>query len=190
MTIKKQYLYFFFAIVGLLAITLLIVQITKPQKSKSLFLNTIPLFNKKITPTPSPKTVFTATQTPQQTNLTALKNNFNSNLSLVERDKISQVLPVRINNFQTSTSLITTINLFTLASDPPESLRLEIYGVNYNNSTLTSDDAIAFKDSFLQIKKAILSRKINYKNLLLIYGNRQYIQDTATFWVKEFKLLD
>ena len=99
-------------------------------------------------------------------------------------------LPIYIDNFVTGTKINTTINVYSLVSDPPTSVRIEIYGPNYNNAGLLSEDAKAFKASFEEIKKYLKSKKVNLSNLQIIYGNRQYIQDTATLWVKEFKLLD
>ena len=38
-------------------------------------------------------------------------------------------------------------------TDPPTAIRIEIYGPNYNNTGLLSEDAKAFKASFEEIKK-------------------------------------
>ncbi len=110
--------------------------------------------------------------------------------SLIEKDKIFDYLPLRQENFATSVGINTTINIYSFAYDPDSSIRLEIYGINYNDSSLTGPNAIAFKESFLEAKKKLLAYKVVLKNLQIIYGNRQYIQDTAAFWVSAFKLLD
>lgn len=190
MDLNKKYFKPLAIIILIILIGFLIVFLSKPSTPKSLFLNTIPFLNKKSTAPSATENQFRSTGTPQQTNIQAISSGVDKSLSKIERDKVATVLPIRIEDFQTSTPLVTTINLYTLPSDPTESLRLEIYGINYNNSEIQGDDAIAFKDSFLQIKKLLLTRKINLHNVLFIYGNRQYIQDTATYWVNQFKLLD
>lgn len=110
--------------------------------------------------------------------------------SLIEKEKVFESLPLRQENFSTSTNLKTTINIYSLSFDPSASLRLEIYGPNYHDSLLTSPSALAFRESFLEAKKQLISKGVVLKNLQIIYGNRQYIQDTATYWVRSFKLLD
>lgn len=188
---KKKTIYIILGILGAFFMIFVVIRISSPKGNNSLFLNTIPLINKdsNITATPTP-TPFESTGTPPQTNYGKLKNSFESDLSQKEKDKLSSVLPLKFVEFKTSTPISTDINVYSLPSDPPESIRLEIYAINFNNFNITSDDAIAFKDSFIQVKKNIASKNINFNNLMIIYGNRQYIQDTATFWVKEFKLLD
>lgn len=188
---KKTSLYLFIAFLTIILVTFLVISLTKPKNPNSTFLNTIPLLNQNATLAPTSTTNnFQSTNTPPQTNMDNVQNKVDSNLSSVEKEKILSILPTRIDDFKTSTALVTTINLYSLPTDPLESVRLEIYNLNFNNSLLTSTDAIAFKDSFIEIKKILLVRKVNLKNLQIIYGNRQYIQDTATYWVNSFKLLD
>lgn len=188
---KKKTVYILSGVLGIFLLIFIVIRLTSPRGENSLFLNTIPLINKdsniNTSPTPIP---FESTETPPQTNFEKLKSNFETELSQKEKDKLSNILPLKFVDFKTSTSLSTDINIYSLPSDPEESIRLEVYGINFNNFNIASDDAIAFKDSFIQVKKNIASKNINFKNLMIIYGNRQYIQDTATYWVKEFKLLD
>lgn len=166
--------------------------LTKPKDSKNFFINSVPFLSNDSNklPTPTPTESFNGSGIPAQTNYKKVADQITSEVSSIEKEKIIDILPVRINNFDSGTQIKTTINVFTLASDPPQSVRIEIYGPNFNNSSLTSQDAFAFKNSFNEIKKVFAKNNVNLNNLQIIYGNRQYIQDTATFWVKEFKLLD
>ena len=188
---KKTYLYLLFSLLAIIIVTLIIVRNTKTTTPNSFFSNTIPLLDQKgQNQVEKPTIVYQKTNTPQQVNIKNIQNQVDRKLSGLEKDKIISLLPLRIDDFKTSTPLITTINLYSLSTDPPESLRFEIYNVNFNNLNITGNDAIAFKDSFIEVKKILLTKKVNLKNLQIIYGNRQYIQDTATSWVNSFKLLD
>ena len=161
------------------------------QDPKSFFQNTIPLLNQnKDQKISDEETTIYPPINPAQTNYQKVADQITNQVLEIEKDEIITDLPVRIDNFSTGTAITTTINVFTLVSDPPQSVRIEIYGPNYNNTGLLSEDAKAFKSSFEEIKKYFKSKKVNLNNLQIIYGNRQYIQDTATLWVKEFGLLN
>ncbi|OGD83755.1 hypothetical protein A2572_00860 [Candidatus Collierbacteria bacterium RIFOXYD1_FULL_40_9] len=167
------------------------IQRNKTGESKSFFLNTIPLLNQdNKTKSDDAKEVIYPPINPAQTNYQKVAEKITDQISEIEKDKMVDDLPIYIDNFVTGTKINTTINVYSLVSDPPTSVRIEIYGPNYNNAGLLSEDAKAFKASFEEIKKYLKSKKVNLSNLQIIYGNRQYIQDTATLWVKEFKLLD
>lgn len=190
MIIQKKYLYPLIAVLATFFVAYLFIVLTKPETRKSIFLNTIPLIGSKSTPIKPDQVIYQKTNTPSQTNINKITEQVDKATALSEKQKIAAVLPIRIDNFKTSTSLSTTINLYSLPSDPESTVRLEIYGLNFNNTSSKSEDALAFRDSFLQMKKTLLSRNLNLQNLQIIYGNRQYIQDTASLWTKEFKLLD
>lgn len=160
-------------------------------KTKKIITETIPLLNPKPTPQPT-KTIKSADNFYRipETNYQSIVNSPKTDLSINEIAKLSDYLPIRINDFITSNGTKTTINIYTISSDPNSVIRIEIYGVNFNNINSKSKDALAFRDSFLEAKKSLINRKVNLQNLEIIYGNRQYIQSTASYWVKEFKLLD
>lgn len=163
----------------------------KPTTSKNFFQNTIPLLsNKQGKSTDTNQDIIYPPINPQETKYNLVENQVADELSSIEKDKIVSDLPIRIEDIETNTPIQTTLNIFTLLTDPPQSIRIEIYGPNYNNSGLLSNDAKAFKTSFERAKKVVEEYKVNLKNLQIIYGNRQYIQDTATLWVKEFGLLN
>lgn len=170
-------------------ITLAIIQYRSQSTSLT---ETTPLIPTSVTPQAArPAAEITRSPgIPVQTDLQNVTKQIADEVSLLEKDKIFDSLPLRQENFVTSVGLKTTINIYSFAYDPDSSIRLEIYGLNYNDSTLTGSNAIAFKESFLEAKKKLLAQKVILKNLQIIYGNRQYIQDTATYWVSAFKLLD
>ncbi len=174
----------------ILVVLYVVVSLTKKSPPKATFLDTIPLISKEgdqessLTPTIYPPI------NPPQTNLKQLTTEINTSLSGNEKDKIIDSLPLYIKDFSTGTKINTTISVYTLLSDPAQSVRIEIYGPNYNSQDLTSEDAKSFVSSFQEVKKRLSSTKVNFQNLQIIYGNRQYIQDTASYWAKTLNLLN
>jgi energy-coupling factor transporter transmembrane protein EcfT len=187
----KKYYKIIIPTVFIFIFIIIIFWLTKPKDSKNFFINSVPFLNNNNSlPSTAPTETFKGVGIPAQTNYKKVVDQITNEVSSIEKEKIIDILPIRINDFNSETQINTTINVFTLASDPPQSARIEIYGPNFNNSSLTGQDAIAFKNSFNEIKQIFTKNNVNLNNLQIIYGNRQYIQDTATFWVKEFKLLD
>lgn len=180
-------------IVSVLILVFLLFFFLRSKKSavpNSIFLNTIPLLDRNTNQdTNKQEDIIYPPINPAKTNYQKVSSLIADQVSEVEKDKIGEDLPIRIDSFNTGTKINTTINVFSLVTDPPQSVRIEIYGPNYNNAGLLSEDAKAFKASFEEIKKYFKQKKVNLNNLQIIYGNRQYIQDTATLWVKEFNLL-
>ncbi len=184
-------------IIPIILIVILTIAIYLVNKSRnisspsSFFQNTIPLFYKQ--PNDSKNVadeIIYPPINPIQTNYKNITVQTTNELSEIEKDKIASDLPIYIDNFTTGSKINTTINIYELVSDPPTSIRIEIYGPNYNNTGQLSEDAKAFKASFQEVRKILKAKKINLNNLQIIYGNRQYIQDTATIWVKDFGLLN
>lgn len=189
---NKRKLYLTLAILVFLIIifTYFAVTVSKSPKTNSFFQNTIPLIGKENNQQAEEKPIIYPPTNPAQTNYKKIQSNIPDEVSEIEKDKIIGGLPIRIENLYTGTKITTTINVFSLPTDPLQSVRIEIYGPNYNNVGLLSEDAKAFKTSFEEIKKTFKDRGVNLKKLQIIFGNRQYIQDAATLWVKEFKLID
>lgn len=179
-----------FTLIFLVLMVFFFVQKSKTGESKSFFLNTIPLLDKNKTQQENQEVTIYPPVNPVKTNYQKVTEKITDQVSEIEKDKIAEDLPIYLDNFSTGTKINTTINIYSLISDPPTSVRIEIYGPNYNNAGLLSEDAKAFKVSFEEAKKYLRGKKINLNNLQIIYGNRQYIQDTATLWVKEFGLLN
>ena len=175
-----------------LFVSLVTLAILRYRSQKVAVTQTVPLIPSSSTPRVSrPEAEITRTPgIPVQTDVSATTKQITDEVSLLEKDKIFDSLPLRQENFVTSVGLKTTINIYSFFYDPASSIRLEIYGLNYNLSELTGQNAIAFKESFLEAKKQLTAKGVVLKNLQVVYGNSQYIQDTATYWVKAFKLLD
>lgn len=173
-------------------LSILLISILQYRSQGSSFLQTIPLLSLPTpTPTATPTTVplRAAAGIPVQTNIQEAIKGVDSTVSLIEKNKVFDALPIRVENFQTSQNIKSTINIYNLTSDPNSTIRIEIYNINYNNSELNGPDALAFKDSFTEVKRLLAPYQVRLKQLQIIYGNRQYIQDIATFWVKSFNLL-
>lgn len=188
---NKKTLIIIFTIILLSLVVFFTFQRNKNGESKSFFLNTIPLLNKETKKgNNEEENVIYPPINPAQTNYQKVTTQITDQISEIEKDKLVDDLPYRIENFVTGTKINTTINVYELVTDPPTAVRIEIYGPNYNNAGLLSEDAKAFKASFEEAKKYLRSKKVNLNNLQIIYGNRQYIQDTAALWVKEFGLLN
>lgn len=172
-----------------IVILLLISIALQPSVRKTVFQKTIPLL-----PSPTPSVAISMPRgtpnVPPATNISNILKRGDTQTAEIERQKIASNLPIRINDYETSLKQKTTINIFTLPSDPKSLLHIEIYGINYNHPEIDQSDAIAFRESFLLAKKALTSRGINLKNLRISFGNRQYIQDTALYWITAYKLLD
>ena len=179
-------------IILLLFVIFVTLGILRYRSQKTPFLDSVPLIPSSTLPRlPQPNTESSVTPgVARPVDTAAIVKQVSDETSFVEKEKIYDSLPLRLENFPTSANLKTTINIYSLSFDPTASLRLEIYGPNYNDSLLTSPSAIAFKESFLEAKKHLVSKGVVLKNLQIIFGNRQYIQDTATYWVGAFKLLD
>lgn len=176
-------------ILAVIAVILLVVLLVLTfQKQKFVGPLTVPLIpTPSVTVTPALQPV-SESGIPPQTNIQKSISGLDNTISLNEKNKVD-TLPIRSDDFQTTQNLKTTINIYSFPYDPPSVLRIEIYGINYNNPELTGQDALAFRDSFLEVKKRLAPYGVDLKKLQIIYGNRQYIQDTATYWVKEFNLL-
>ncbi len=188
---RKKIILISSALILLIILFFLFLSSKRSGTTKSLFLNTIPLLNNSNGQNSQDKeNIIYPPINPVQTNYQKVAEQIINQSSEIEKDKIVDDLPYRIENFVTGTKINTTINVYELVTDPPTAIRIEIYGPNYNNAGLLSEDAKAFKASFQEIKKYFKTKKVNLNNLQIIYGNRQYIQDTATLWVKEFGLLN
>jgi hypothetical protein len=186
---KKIVIYSGIAIIIIAGITFQYLN-ASPRKAKTT--QTVPLIpeNKTSTNTSAQTIIQVSPVVPKQTNLSAIVSKGSPSKSETEIQKIKSSLPITIKDFETSTKQKTTVSIFSLPSDPVSVLRIEVYGINFNNPQLDQIDAQNFKESFVLAKKALTSRGINVNNLQIIYGNRQYIQDTASYWVSAFGLLN
>lgn len=108
------------------------------------------------------------------------------------KGKLSSSLPIYVENFKTSNDRLTTLNVYTIPEDPDYLVHIEIYGVDYqvqNTNLSENPDALAFVDSFKEIKRRLSDKGVNIKDLYFVFSGRTYIQETAELWINEFKLL-
>jgi hypothetical protein len=103
-----------------------------------------------------------------------------------EKAKILPKLPIYIEKFKTSNSKSTTINIFSIEGDSNNFIRVEVYGVNYNNASSDENnpDYIAFRDSFAKAKEEIKKTGADPDKLIYIFYTREYIHSTAEAWAR------
>lgn len=108
--------------------------------------------------------------------------------AIEEKQKIQAQLPIYIEDFQTSVTAKTTINVFALSYDPEHVVRLEIYGIDYNNSqaAINNPEYLAFQDSFEKAIFEITKLGTNPENLIFKLSNTPYIHQVASRWIATF----
>lgn len=142
-------------------------------------------------PAPTISTTGKEIVSPEETDIEKITQKISDSVSQQEKEKLTPLLPLNIENFSTSVGLTTNTNVFSIKSDPPQVIHLEIYGINYYLSDATPDNpnASAFKESFTNAKNILLEKGIDLNKLQVIYGTREYIQNTAEKWIKVYSLL-
>lgn len=121
------------------------------------------------------------------------------NLSQEKRDRsieylslISSRLPIYLDNFRTSVGLTTSIRVYRLLDDEPEVVRLEIYGLSYMNKDELDEkknpNITAFRESYNQALSLMREIGIDPKQLIFIYGDKEYVRTTAQLWIDALKL--
>ena len=144
----------------------------------------------------------TRVQIPLQISITptpvSYKDNVVNNLSteikqeLVEEKKVLlPKLPIYIKNFKTSKGLTTTINIFSSRSDPPETLRIEIYGVNYLDGIAEDNDPnyTAFTESLEKAFDEIDKAGGDSTKLRYVFYSIELIHEIAFTWAKHAGLI-
>lgn len=112
--------------------------------------------------------------------------------SATYRASIASQLPIYQDDITTSVGITTTLNIYYLESDPAETLRFEIYGVSYlgrDESEFTNRHITAFKETFSLGLDLLRKKGVDPNKLIFIYGDKEYVRDTATAWVKKYNLL-
>lgn len=102
------------------------------------------------------------------------------------KQKLAPLLPIYIEDIPTSSGKLTTLNIFSSEHDPTYTVRLEIYGINYNNSesSISNPNYTAFQETFYRAQEELRSRDINPDEIIFIYGDQGYINQVANNWVK------
>lgn len=132
------------------------------------------------TPTPSPRS--------ELADLSKEKRN----QAMIYVDSIEKKLPIYLESFPTSAGITTSINLYRLNDDEAEIVRLEIYGLSYLNKNeldpKKNPNITAFKESYLKAIELLEGQNIDPKKLIFIYGDKDYVRETSTYWVDKLKL--
>lgn len=111
-------------------------------------------------------------------------------VSLVEKEKLIDYLPLHQSNFPTTANRRTVINIYSSFNDPEAVIRVEIGGIDYSVSDVNGPNAIAFRDSFVEARRQLITLGVDLRKIQILFGKHKFIQDTATFWVKSFGLLN
>lgn len=115
------------------------------------------------------------------------------NQAMIYVDAIESKLPLYLDQFETSVGITTSINIFRGKSDPAEIVRLEITGLSYINKNELNEqknpNITAFKESYLKAIEMLEGQNIDPKRLIFVYGTKDYVRNTARYWVEQLKLL-
>ena len=106
--------------------------------------------------------------------------------SSAEIDKIRDDLPIFVESFKTSGDVTTSISIGVLASGRQDILNIHINGINYNENAISDANPQykAFVESLQRAKSELEKRKVDTTKLLISFGTRQYIVETANNWAK------
>jgi hypothetical protein len=112
--------------------------------------------------------------------------------AVTTKSKLEDQLPIYIENFQTSVGGKTTLNVYTIPEDPDYLIHIEIYGINYEDTTIIqpgNKQGQMFIDSFNKIKSLLLAKGVDIHNIYFVFGARPYIQKAADDLIQKYKLL-
>lgn len=107
------------------------------------------------------------------------------------RTSITDRLPIYVEGFKTSVGIKTTINIFSLPSDPVETIHFEIYGPSYlvaDASEFTNPNLTAFKESHLHGLELMKDQGIDPQKLIFIYADKEYVRNTTRAWLDKLGL--
>jgi len=111
--------------------------------------------------------------------------------AMIYVESIESKLPLYLDRFETSVGIVTSINIYRLDDDEAETVRLEIYGLSYLNSEsdpLKNPNVTAFKESYLKAIEMIEGVNIDPKQLIFIYGDKEYVRSTTQTWLSSLNL--
>lgn len=183
---KNKTFLIFLGIIGVILFALIVYfSVTRSQTAKQI--STVPIIPTGTIPNVSEVGV----PQPVAVDVSTLSNQIPDTVSQKEKSKIAPFLPINVQNFETSVGITTNFNIFSIDSEPSQVIHAEVYGINYYLSDATTDNpqAVAFIESFNQIKKLLSDKGVDVSKLQILYGNREYIQSTAENWIKTFNLL-
>lgn len=170
-----------------------------PKKSSSPTTSPLPSLNPNSTsftdisqPIIEDFTLPNYTQPPLKEDNTIDQSNPQLQLATKTKAKLLPHLPIYYPDFSTSVNITTTINIFSLPQDLDHLIHLDIYGINYQNSSLdptVNPQVTAFKESFLKAKNLLQEKGVNLQDIYFVFGGPPYVQTTAQTWIKALNLL-
>lgn len=153
---------------------LILVAVLSPKKSSS--------------PVPNPSAVPSALDTGGRPELEGYESERLRQASDY-RALIADRLPIYLENFKTSVDITTSINIYFLPGDPASTVRFEVYGLSFMNrdaTPLSNPNITAFVESYKKGLAELKSRGIDPAQLLLIYGDTEYVRNTAKDWITKY----
>jgi len=102
--------------------------------------------------------------------------------AIKSKETLSSLLPISETDFETSVEITTSIYIYTSAFDPEYLMHIDIHGIDYGiqeTNPNKNPNVTAFIESF----------GADIKEMIFVFGGRQYIQETAELWIKTFDLL-
>jgi len=142
------------------------------------------------TPTTPPDSTQSESTSPfsEFTNLTEEK----VNNAVSYRKLIADRLPIYLADFKTKSGIETTIAI-SIHPTEPSLTRLDITGLSYLNKDeldpIKNPNVLAFQESFQKALSLLRESGVEPKQLLLSYGEADYVRATATYWVDKLGLL-
>jgi hypothetical protein len=113
--------------------------------------------------------------------------------NIVEEKKvILPKLPIYIKGFKTSSGITTRISMLSSQYDPPETIRVEIYGVNYLDGAAEEGDPnySAFIESLEKAFGEIDKAGGDSSKLRYIFYSKKLIHEIAYTWAKHAGLIN
>jgi len=167
--------YIFAAVVALILVVVFFTyrnKITKTQTSGDVKVNTSPQISTVPTPNSYKDAVINNLSTETKQELIDKKN------------EILPKLPIYIKEFKTSGGITTRISILSSQFDPPETLRVEIYGVNYLDGMADENDInyIAFTESLEKAFEEINKAGGDSSKLRYIFYSKELIHEIAYTW--------
>lgn len=108
-------------------------------------------------------------------------------------DLVSDNFPFHLPKLATSVGINTEVYIYHAEDDPLEITRFEVIGLSYVNKNeldpSKNPNVTAFKESFQMGLSVLREAGIDPSKLIFVYGDKDYVQATASYWVDKLGLL-
>lgn len=101
--------------------------------------------------------------------------------------QLQERLPFVKETFITSSGHTTSYRIFRLETDPDFAININVYGVNFQSIASDPDYGQTVQDFQETAQEAfgwIKSQDVNPNDLIILWGDRKFIQDSAENWLK------